>query len=383
MPTTKTNEIGATPASPLRRHENGSRGFPVKRFPTIVAIAAILLVAAIGWYVYPMLSSPPERSANAVAPADQTPSKQTINGQTVIVVPTDVQHASGIEVEPVAQSTARPDREAYARVVDLRPLFDLHYRIAAAREDVESATAAARASRAQYERDQTLIKDASSISQKTFQDAHAVMQADQDKLDSAKISEEKLAASLRLQFGDDVASAAKSRDSALFQKLSRRQTALLLVSLPADAAATAPAEITVAAPPAPGVTASRISAAPQADPATQGVPYFYLTDHAIAVGTTLVAHFPSNVGDLRGVLIPDRAILWYGGQRWAYVQTGSDRFARRAVQSPAEADGGLVVANGFNRGDRVVVQGAQLLLSEDLRPQGIATQCKDPPECDD
>jgi hypothetical protein len=29
------------------------------------------------------------------------------------------------------------------------------------------------------------------------------------------------------------------------------------------------------------------------------------------------------------------------------------------------------------------MRGPQLLLSQELRPQGIATACKDPPECDD
>jgi len=41
------------------------------------------------------------------------------------------------------------------------------------------------------------------------------------------------------------------------------------------------------------------------------------------------------------------------------------------------------VTSGFRAGDDVVIRGAQLLLSEELRPQGITTQCKDPPECDD
>jgi hypothetical protein len=41
------------------------------------------------------------------------------------------------------------------------------------------------------------------------------------------------------------------------------------------------------------------------------------------------------------------------------------------------------VSSGLHAGDQVVIDGAQLLLSEELRPQGIATACKDPPECDD
>lgn len=48
-----------------------------------------------------------------------------------------------------------------------------------------------------------------------------------------------------------------------------------------------------------------------------------------------------------------------------------------------EDDRGFMVTSGFHAGDQIVTQGAQLLLSEELKPQGIATACKDPPECDD
>jgi multidrug efflux system membrane fusion protein len=77
--------------------------------------------------------------------------------------------------------------------------------------------------------------------------------------------------------------------------------------------------------------------------------------------------------------------VWYGGQRWVYVRTAPTRFTRRFVAATTTytGDQGLVVSSGLHAGDQVVIDGAQLLLSEELRPQGIATACKDPPECDD
>ena len=66
-----------------------------------------------------------------------------------------------------------------------------------------------------------------------------------------------------------------------------------------------------------------------------------------------------------------------------YVRTASDHFTRRLVLSASAAIEGVVVTNGFRAGDEVVIHGAQVLLSEEQRPQGVATQCKDPPECDD
>jgi multidrug efflux pump subunit AcrA (membrane-fusion protein) len=82
-------------------------------------------------------------------------------------------------------------------------------------------------------------------------------------------------------------------------------------------------------------------------------------------------------------VIPEAAVIWYGGQPWAYVRTAPDRFTRRYVPASSPGDRGFVVTSGFHAGDEVVIHGPQLLLSQELRPQGIATACKDPPECDD
>lgn len=92
---------------------------------------------------------------------------------------------------------------------------------------------------------------------------------------------------------------------------------------------------------------------------------------------------PTSSEAVSGLLIPAQAVVWYGGQTWAWVRTAPERFTRRYVPAGNEDDRGFMVTSGFHAGDQIVTQGAQLLLSEELKPQGIATACKDPPECDD
>ena len=69
--------------------------------------------------------------------------------------------------------------------------------------------------------------------------------------------------------------------------------------------------------------------------------------------------------------------------RWTYVSLPHDRFVRRLVKVVSPAPGGVIAGEVLVAGQRVVTQGAALLLSEEQRPRGISTQCKDPPECDD
>ncbi|MGF6970740.1 multidrug efflux system membrane fusion protein [Paraburkholderia sp. WC7.3g] len=342
----------------------------------------LALLAGACWYIYQTLySSPPARSTPAQA-APQ-PTVQTVNGETVVVVGADAQRASHIDVAPLAAVSVQPDSSAYATVIDLQPLFDLRNRLAAALADRDSAREQAAASRAQYERSRVLYADDRNISQKSLQDAQASMQAAQARLQSADAAQGALAATLRQQFGDALTSAAMAPGSALFQRLMTGRAVVLRVTLPADHNEDAPARITVDAPDGQPVAAQKLSASPQGDPAVQGNPWFYAAGRALPVGTRTSAHVPSSNQRTSALVIPERAIVWYGGQPWAYVRTAPDRFTRRYVPAASAGYQGFAVTSGFHAGDAVVMHGAQLLLSEELRPQGIATACKDPPECDD
>ncbi|KWC23388.1 metal transporter [Burkholderia ubonensis] len=348
----------------------------------ILSTVTIALASAACWYIYQTLSAP-SSPAGAVKQAAPQPTVQTVNGETVVVVGPDVQRASHIEVSPLVETAGGQTRAAYATVLDLQPFFDLRNRLAAARADLETLTAQAGNSRAQYARSRTLFEDDRNVSRKSLQDADAVMQADDAKLRSAKAAVGGLDATLRQQFGDVLASAAAAPASDLLQRLQAGRAAVLRVSLPGGQGDDAPARITVTGPDGRPVPAQRLSASPTADPAVQGVPWLYVVPRVMPAGARTSAGVPVAGTAAPSLVIPERAVLWYGGQTWVYVKTAPDRFTRRFVPASGDDDRGFVVTKDFHAGDEVVTQGAQLLLSEELKPQGNATVCKDPPECDD
>jgi hypothetical protein len=349
----------------------------------LFSLVSLALAGGAGWYIHQTLS---DSGATAPAAASQSapqPAVQTVNGETVVVVGTQEQRASHILVAPLTAVTEQPDVSAYATVIDLQPLFDLHNRLAAARADVGTFTAQAATSRAQYERNRTLFADDRNISQKSLQDAQSAMQADEAKRQSARETLAGLDATMRQQFGDALTNAATTPASSLLQRLRSGQAVVLRVTLPASSGNMAPARITVQTPDGQSVAAQKLSASPLADPAVQGSPWFYVAGQALPAGLRTSASVPTSNQAVSGILIPEQAVVWYGGQTWAYVRTASDRFTRRYVPAGDEGIQGFVVTSGFHPGDQIVTQGAQLLLSEELKPQGIATACKDPPECDD
>jgi len=357
-----------------------------RRLPYCFALA-LMLVVGICVYAYIVLDD--SSSARAASPATAVqPSVQTINGETIVVVSQDAQRASHIEVSPLAATTVEHTRPAYATVIDLQALFDLRNRLASAHADAESLATQASNAHAQYARSQTLFDDDRNMSRKSLQDAQTAMQGDDARARSAQAIQEGLNAMLRQQFGDVLADAATTSTSGLFERLLTGRAAVVRVTLPAGeaiAAGEAPPGVTVDGPAGQQIAMQRLSASPTADPAVQGQVWLYMSTRALPVGMRTTAHLPAMQGATTSLVIPASAVLWYGGQTWVYVKTANDHFTRRFVpgSNDDDDDHGIAVTDGFHPGDKVVTQGAQLLLSEELKPQGIATVCKDPPECDD
>jgi hypothetical protein len=353
----------------------------------LISATSLAIAAAGGWYAARTVARPSaSASSNAAPPASPAApaqSVQTVGGETVVMVAPDAQRASGMTVAPLAVTTVQPRRDAYVTVVDPQPLFDLRIRLAGARADMAALSAQARNSSAQYQRSLGLYRDDRNVSLKALQDARAVMEADDAKAQAAKATLNGLTATARAQFGEALASDALAPESALIARLQAGRASILRVVMPTTQGAVVPDHIAVLTSDQQAIDADKLSPSPVADPAVQGAPWFYTTLRALPVGTHTSAAVPISPRRSAALLVPANAVVWYGGQPWAYVRIAPDRFARRAVVSNQESDAGFAVTSGFREGDSVVTHGAQLLLSEELKPQGIATACKDPPECDD
>jgi hypothetical protein len=70
-----------------------------------------------------------------------------------------------------------------------------------------------------------------------------------------------------------------------------------------------------------------------------------------------------------GVVVPGPAIVWWQGRAWIYVRAGPSTFARRVVATDYPLPEGGYLVRTLTNGTEVVVQGAQMLLSEEFRAQ--------------
>jgi hypothetical protein len=117
-------------------------------------------------------------------------------------------------------------------------------------------------------------------------------------------------------------------------------------------------------------SARYVSRAPQSDVSVPGRTYFYVVPaEGFRAGMRVLGRLNLG-GNLRtGVTVPAAAVVWHGGKAWAYVKEEDDLFVRKEVLSLDDLGDGFFATQNFGPGNQVVVSGAQLLLSEEMKLQ--------------
>ena len=349
------------------------------------ALAALLMLtglalAAAGGYALRLFTAPGTAPVAAPAP---TPTVNTVDGRSVVTVDPAAQRRSGLRTHALAPAEFRPTTPAYAQVLDLQPLIDWRSHWAAARAGQQAADAAADAAQRDEVRSRGLYRDGRNVALKDVEATQARARELTARADAARQQLADLRAAASTQFGATLASWLVDDSSLAWQRLAQHRASLLRVTRPLRADTSAPPQrIEIVGDAGQRLTASFVARAASADPSQPGEPLLYLTQAALPAGERLDATLPAAGPPASGVVVPDAALVWYAGQRWVYRRQDASHFARLPVAQGTPADGGLFVAQGLAAGTQVVVQGAQLLLSEELKPRAVGTACKDP-ECDD
>jgi hypothetical protein len=324
------------------------------------AILALLLLAA-------HLASKSELAGEAEreAPIHKAFDIRVRDGVTTLSVDERSQARSGIRTRVLAAAQSAAGPLVYATVLDVQPLFELASRYAAGAGELRAAQAELAQREAEAKRVQTLYEDGQNVSRKVLDLARAEAGAGRAKAGAAQATIAVTGAALRQQFGPAIAAWAMAPSSADLAALMAHQAVLLRVTAASEQGLAAPQTLSLSLDAGKDVEARLVSASPQVDAAIQGQAWFYRAAAPLAAGTRLSGRLATR--QATGVRIPAEAVVWYGGQPWTWVRTNAATFERRLVGQGAPGEGGFVVDEGFRPGDAVVVQGAQLLLSEESR----------------
>jgi hypothetical protein len=226
---------------------------------------------------------------------------------------------------------------------------------------------------ADYQRLKRLFEDDRNVSERAVQTAEATWKADQARLAAADQTVAAAHDNIRVAWGEVLAGWATNPESAGFEALAQQREVLVQLTLPYDLQAQAGnAPISVGPVSAPGESRpSRfVSASPQTDATLAGITYFYtVSGQRFRAGMRVAGQIKLQGKALEGVIVPAAAVVWHAGKAWAYVKEEGDEFLRKEVSTARELPHGWFDAGHFEPGDEVVVSGAQLLLSEELKFQ--------------
>ena len=333
----------------------------------ILVLTTALSIAAVVWMVaanHPDVDEDAQQAVNAPSHVSAQ------NGLTVVTLDAQTQAREGIRVAPLRDTSMRHELRGTAVLMTVSELATLRTSYVAARARLDRDRVDVSTSRSEYERTKTLYEDNQNMSLKAMQDAEAAYRNNRTQLTADEQDANLQLDSARRRWGGAAADWI-SRDSPSLNAVLGQRELLAQVIFPPGEVANAPASLSLIAPGNGIVRARLVSALPQVNPQIQGISFLYLVPNrpGLAVGMNLAVLVPVGL-PVKGVVVPDSAIVWWQGRAWVYEATTANTFTRREVSTDNPIRGGYFVPDaGFSRGTNLVTAGAQALLSEEFRSQ--------------
>ena len=324
----------------------------------LILIIAIVAVAAL---IFAYLKMSKERAAESELEkpvASESKVSRNASGETVLTMDEETEKLLALKIVPLAAMQLEPEVKGYGRVLDPAPLSSLV-------AELVSARATAGASQKDLERLKVLSAQ-NNASDRALQAAEAAAQRDRALTDSARQR-------LLVAWGSAIAD--RMDLAGLIQSLASGENALVRIDLLAGELLKTPpvsGRLFALSDENNAVEAELLGVAPTMDAQTQGQGFLFLVKSrqpGFVAGAALLGYLKIAGEAQTGVMIPRSAVVRFGGRPWIYLETGEHTFLRRAISLENPLAEGWFAAQGMKPGDRVVVGGAQLLLSEEQKYQ--------------
>ena len=275
------------------------------------------------------------------------------NGETIIALDAETQARIGVKTETPVSLQWQPEVKGYGTVIDPATL-------SAAVADLESARTAAEASGKEYDRLKSLAAQ-DNVSVRALEAVEATATHDRTAFKATL-------AKFALDWGQSLADGV-AREKIL-SEMTQAGAALVRIDLPPGETLSSPpvsARIVALTDEAKPVVGTLCSATSGVNPQTQSQSFFFLVkDQPLTLGAAVTGFLNISGEPVNGVVVPADAVLRYEGKGWIYVQTGTNDFTRTEILLDRPAENGWFVSGTLTAASRVVVVGAQTVLSAEL-----------------
>ena len=359
-----------------------------KKLGLIIALQALLNIALF-WVL--IFYSKDEYEAYQNRHEDEIASPKRVaenNGISIVSLSAATQQNSGIKTAKVASSTFAGKLKSTGTVIAIDSLIEAKANYLQTKSEIALANAASGNNLQQYQRLKTLNDDDKNVSDRVVQDALAAVSSDKAKISTAELQLNNLQSAVKLQWGEALSSLVfdnkglSDKPAPYLANLLNRKNVLVQVSFPPEFPTPKPGSELNLSPlntSDAAIKAVYVSPAAHSDANGYGKTFYY---SAPAESLRIGMRVNTDVGadsskPNNGGVIPNQALVWYGGKPWAYFKQaknkqGEDQFVRKPINADIEVASGAD-SGWFNQGidgqSEVVVSGAQLLLSEEFKSQ--------------
>lgn len=335
------------------------RGRPPVPRRTEPAGCRLRRLAGGGWWLVLALAA-----ASAAVPADDDAAEGAAPFGVVVLEPPARQLAA-IDVVEIDPLTVPRELSSVALVVDPAPALSGRMQWLEARARIRGVDARRAAVSARLAR---LGADPTTTSRRELEALRAEVDSLAAEHGASAARAEAARSGLLLAWGEPLTERLLAPRATASGGLLGGRVRLLLVTVPTALAGRMPGSVRVRAPDAGMHAATLIGAAPHTDPLTRGTTVWASVDGTWArIGQRLTVWLADRESPVEGYRVPVSALVYREGAAWVYVEGPEDTFRRQRVLSAVRTAEGRVVRLAASGPQRVVVRGAQTLLSEELR----------------
>ena len=347
-----------------------------RKFNIIITLQTLLIIALF-WMLIFYGKDEYESYKHGKDDAIENPALVKVEqGVNVVTLPLALQKNNDIKTSKLQTSQYTNKTTSYGTVVSIDGLLDLRSRYQTAKAEANITRASANNSNAEYYRLKTLNADDKNVSDRTVAVAEATIKSDQARVLASESVANNIREAMRQQWGAVLTNTALQ--SPANKSFLSENEVLIQILLPYDAVEpklNSTLAISIAdTPNSKAIIATFVSRSPNIDSNLQGKTYFYrASNNALRIGMRVIATTPTistnNHQQTNGVIVPNTAVIWYGGKAWVYLKLSVDKFTRKPVSTEIEVNGGWFNQGGLKANDEVVTSGAQLLLSEEFKSE--------------
>ena len=305
------------------------------------------------------------------SPKSPQPSSAAGSGEPGTVrLTADQQHQIGLQTAVLEAATHPEQFRAYGAVLDVARITDLTNSYANAQAQLQTAQAKFDVAKSAFERAQSLVHSAI-LAKRDAEAAEGTFRTDQASLTAAESQLKTLAATARQEWGPVIGKGVVERSPQVVQLIERDQF-LVQVTLPPGVVLAEPPRAALAQAPSrnANIDLQYVSPATRTDARIQGLSYFFVGsgDSGLLPGMNTTVYVPSGK-TYEGVFLEDTAIVQWQGRSWVYLRAGPDTFKRHPISTDQPVSDDDYVVQDIPPGSEIVIQGAQVLLSEEAKSE--------------